>query len=330
MITRRKILIALGAGALTAPLASFAQRQTRIPHIGFLVLQSRTIFRETKYQDAFLNGLRELGYIEGRTITIEWRFADQQYERLPALAMELANLKVDVVVTWAVPGVRAAQQATATIPIVMATISDPVGSGLVASLARPGGNTTGVANLDVDTSAKRLELLLAAVPNLSRVGVLWNPANPVAVTMSKIVQAAAQQKGITALLTEVHIPSEIDSAFAKMTRERVGGVIVTPDPFMVAQARQIAGLATKHRLPSVFGNRINVEVGGLMSYGVNIAENFRRAATYVDKILRGAKPGDLPVEQSMIFEMVINMKTAKALGITFPQSILVRADKVIE
>ena len=330
MITRRKFLIALGAGALATPLACFAQRQTRIPRIGFLVLMSQAIFRENKYQDAFLNGLRELGYFEGRTITIEWRFADGQYERLPALAIELANLKVDVVVTWAVPGVRAAQQATATIPIVMATSADPVGSGLVASLARPGGNTTGVSNLNVDTSAKTLELLIAAVPKLSRVGVLWNPANPVAATMSKNVQTAAQQKGITALPIGVHIPGEIDSAFAKMTRARVGAVVVMPDPFMVAQARQIAGLATKHRLPSVFGNRINVEAGGLMSYGVNIADNFRRAATYVDKILRGAKPGDLPVEQATIFEMVINRKTAKALGIKIPNEILLRADRVIE
>ena len=201
---------------------------------------------------------------------------------------------------------------------------------MVASLARPRGNTTGVSNINVDTSAKTVELLVAAVSKLSRVGVLRNPANPVGVTMSKNIEAAAQQKGIAAFLIGARIPGEIESAFAELTRERVGAVIVIPDPFMVAQARQIAALAAKLRLPSMFANRINVEAGGFMSYGVNIAENFRRSATYVDRILKGSKPADLPVEQSTTLELFINLKTARALALTIPQELLLRADRVIE
>ena len=275
-----------------------------------------------------LAGLRELGYVEGKNIIIEYRWAEGKYERLPGLAAELVQMKVDVIVAAAV-AIQAAQQATTTIPIVMVRTGDPVGSGFVASLSRPGRNITGLSNINLDVSSKYLELIRAAVPKLSRVTVLVNPTHPNHPNFLKRIQAADKTNSVKISPAQASTASQIEAAFGAMTRERAGALIVLPDPFFLAQARRIAELAAQHRLPTMFWTRVPVESGGLMSYGQNIAEPYYRAATYVDKILKGAKPGDLPVEQPTKFELVINMKTAKALGLTM-QDLLFRADKVIE
>jgi len=274
-------------------------------------------------------GLSALGYVEGKNIIIEYRWAEGNYERLAGLAAELAQLKVDVIVAASVVAIRAAQQATTTIPIVMVRTSDPVGSGFVASLSRPGGNITGLSNINVDISGKYLELLRAAVPKLSRVTVFGNPGNPNHPDFLKRIQATAKTTGVKVSPVEASTASQIAAAFGTMKKERAGALIVLPDPFFRAQARRIAELAAQHRLPTMFFIGETVEAGGLMSYGPNLAEQFYRVATYVDKILKGAKPGDIPVEQPTKFELVINMKTAKALGLTM-QDLLFRADKVIE
>ena len=278
----------------------------------------------------FPRGLRELGYVEGKNIAIEWRFADGKYERLPGLAAELVRLKVDVILAAAAPAASAAKQASTTLPIVIGGVGDPVGLGLIASLPRPGGNITGVSNLAVDLSSKNLEFLLAVVPKLSRVAVLLNPTNPIDTFVVKQIQAAARTVGVSVSVFEATSASQIDTAFGAMARARVGALIVAPDPYLLAQARQIAEHAAKNRLPAIFPFRQHAEAGGLMSYGQDQAENFRRAAAYVDKILKGAKPADLPVEQPMKLELVINRRTAKALGLTLSQELLLRADEVIE
>jgi putative ABC transport system substrate-binding protein len=275
-------------------------------------------------------GLRELGYVEGKNMIIEDRWAEGNYERLPGLAAELVQMKVDVIVAGATPAIQAAQRATSTIPIVMTRAGDPVGSGLVASLARPGGNITGPTNISGDVSSKYLEILRVAVPGLSRVTVLVNPANPTTPIFLKSVQATEKTNGVTISPVEASTASQIEAAFAAMTRERAGAVIVLPDPFFASQAPRIAGLAAQQRLPTMFWTRGPVESGGLMSYGQNNAEHYYRAATYIDKILKGAKPGDLPVEQAAKIELVINLKTAKAIGLTIPQRLILQADKVIE
>ena len=274
--------------------------------------------------------MRDLGYVEGKNLAIEWRFAEGEYERLPGMAAELVQLKVDVIMALGPPAIVAAQKATTTIPIVVVTSVDPVGAGFVKSLARPGGNITGLSNLAGDISSKHLEMLLAVMPKVSRVAVLVNPANPAHAAMLKNVQATAQKIGIKVLPVQAQTPHEIEGAFSMMSREAVGAVIVALDPFLIQQERQIAELAVKHRLPSIFANREYAEAGGLLSYGQNQVDIYRRAATYVDKILKGAKPGELPIEQPTKFELVINLKTAKALGIIIPQSLLLRADEVIQ
>jgi len=329
MTTRRKLLIAFGASALAAPLASFAQ-QGKIWRVGFLALRHVDFVDTDYYYGPFRQGMRELGYIEGRNLAIEWRSAEGKAERLPALAAQLVQGKVDVIVTAGTQAVRAAQNATATIPIVIAAAIDPVGSGFVKSLSHPGANITGLSGLAVDISPKNLEIMLSLVPKLSRVAVLVNPANSAHAAILKSTQASAQKLNIKVMPAEAQTPQEIERAFSVMAREHAGAVIIVIDSFFVQQGRQIADLAAKHRLPSMSGSREYVEAGGLVSYGQNLADNSRRAATYVDKILRGAKPGDLPVEQPTTFELAISRKAAKALGIAIPQSILVRADKVIE
>ena len=267
--------------------------------------------------------------MEGKNLIIEERWAEGNYERLPGLAAELVQMKVDVIVASA-NAIRAAQQATTTIPIVMVTTADPVGSGFIASLARPGGNITGLSNMSVDVSSKYLELLRAAVPRLSRVTVLVNPANPIHSDFLKRVQATEKTNSVTISPVEASTASQIEAAFGAMTRERAGALIVLPDSFFSSQARRIAELAAQQRLPTMFWTRGLVESGGLMSYGQNSAEHYYRAATYIDKILKGAKPGELPVEQPTKIELVINLKTAKAIGLAIPQELLLRADKVIE
>jgi len=274
--------------------------------------------------------MRELGYVEGKNLVIEWRSADGKYERFPLLAAELVQLKVDVIVTVTTPATSAAQKATTTIPIVMGTTGDPVGNGFIKSLARPGGNITGLTSIVSDLGPKHMEMLLSMVPRLSRVAVLLNPDNLAHIGVLKNVQAAAQRTSLKILPVKARTPQEIENAFSLMTREHAGAVIVAGDGFLTQQRRQIAELAVKNRLPSITGIKEYPETGGLMSYGQNLADQYRRAAVYVDKILKGAKPGDLPVEQPTRLALVINRKTAKALGLTIPQSLLIMADKVIE
>ena len=323
---RRRLLISLGAGALAAPFGLLAQQQPRIPRIGFL----EPLARDSDHYRAFLRGLRELGYVEGKSIVIEARFADGNLERLPALAEELVKLKVDIIVTQSTPGVRAARQATTATPIVMIAIGDPVGSGFVKSLARPGGHITGLSNIASDISPKLLEMLKAAVPKLSRIAVLVNPANANHAITLKNIQAAAQQVSLKISHIEVRTPGDIESAFAAMAPQRPGAVIVLGDPFFRRQAPQIAGLALRYKLPSASTNRDMVEGGVLLSYGANIADSYWRAASYVDKILKGAKPAEIPVEQPTKIHLTINRKTAKALGLTIPEELLIRADEVIQ
>ena len=323
------IIIVLVLGVLVAPLASPAQQTGKVYRVGFIVTSARE--EVAHLVKALDEGLRELGYVEGRNIVFERRFADGKQERLPALAAELVRLKVDVIVTGANPVIAAVKQATATIPVVMAVSRDPEGSGFVRSLARPGGNITGLANDPTpEILGKNLEFLKEAVPGVSRVALLWNPVPPGAGTYRDVVESAARKLGVTFQSVEVRGRDELEGAFAAMVRERADGVVVFGDPVFFAARSQVALLAMRNRLPAVAPLKEFVEAGGLMSYGPNITDEFRRAATYVDKILKGAKPADLPVEQPTRFELVINLKTAKALGITVPQSVLIRADQVIQ
>jgi putative ABC transport system substrate-binding protein len=330
-LARRRLLIALGAGALAAPLRAFAQQQDKVRRIGFLAARTRsTSSNPDVYYDAFVQGMRELGYVEGKNLLIEWRFADGKIERLPGLASELVRAKVEVIATHGTTGTQAAQRATRTIPIVFGSANDPVASGFAASLARPGGNITGLSLISVDVSQKHLELLKTLVPRMSRVAVLVNPGNSSLPAVLKSIQAAAQQFGVKVLPADARTPEEIEHGFAAMRRERADAVIILNDTFFIGQRRQITELAARNRLPSMFPFREDVEAGGLMSYGQNLADHYRRAATYVDKILKGAKPSDLPIEQPTKIHLAINRKTAKALGLKIPQELLLRADEVIE
>ena len=327
-MNRRDAVLALVALA-AAPLVSHAQQQGKMWRVGFLAPRRRPVSIDADFLGAFPRGMRELGYVEGKNLVIEWRFADGEFERISPLAAELVRLKVDVIVSGSSQAIRALQKATATIPIVMATSGDPIGSGFVKSLARPGGNVTGLSNLTSDIGTKQLELLLSMVPKLSRVAVLVNPVNPSLATFLKYVQAEAQRVGVEVLTMEARTPQEIENAFPMMAQGNAKAVIVATDGLFIQQYRQIAELAAKNRLPSASSIREYVEAGGLMSYGPNLAEQLRRAATYVDKIFKGAKPGELPVEQSAKFELLINAKTAKALGLTIPSELLLRADRII-
>jgi putative ABC transport system substrate-binding protein len=330
MNNRRKLLVALGASALIAPLGSFAQQQGKVWRVGFLSGRSRPPSLDSDRFGAFPQGMRELGYIEGKNLVIEWRFADGKFERLPAMAAELVQLKVDAIVADSTPTTHTAQKATNSIPIVMGSIGDPIGSGFVKSLSHPGGNITGLSNIASELSPKLLEMLHSMVPKLSRVAILVNPDNSSNTAGLKNVQAAVQRTGVTIRSLDARTPQEIENAFSQMAREKAGALIVMLDPFFNQQVRQIAELAAKNRLPAISGIREYVEAGILMSYGPSFADMYRRVATYVDKILKGAKPADLPVEQPTQFELFINRKTAKALGLTIPQELLLRADKVIE
>jgi putative ABC transport system substrate-binding protein len=279
---------------------------------------------------AFKQGLQELGYVEGKNLTLQLRFADGKFELVPGFATELVNLKVDVIVSAGTVTTIALQKVTGTIPIVMANTLDPVGNGLVKTLARPGGNITGLSSLGGDIGGKHLEMLLSVAPKLSRVAVLLNPGNQSNPLLLKSIQSAALTTSANILPLEARTAPEIENAFSAMTQGKAGAVIVARDGLFISQTRQISELALKNRLPSISEQSEHAEAGGLMSYGVNQREQFRRAATYVDKILKGAKPADLPVEQPAKFELVINLKTAKALGLAIPQSLLLRADEVIQ
>jgi len=326
--TRRQILIAVSS-ALAAPLVVFAQqRAAKIALMGYL---DGTAADYASYRAERLRaGLRELGYIEDKSIVIEYRWAEGKYERLPGLAAQLVQLKPDVIVAAGTQAIQAAQKATTTIPIVMAATADPVGAGFVESLSRPGRNLTGLSNISVDLSSKYLELLRIAIPRLSRITVLVNPTHPNHPSFLKNIQASAQSSGVKVSTITARTASEIGAAFAVMKQERAGALIVLPDGLFFIQAHRIAELAGQQRLPTMFWTREMVEAGGLMSYGQDNVEHYYRAATYVDKILKGAKPGDLPVEQPTTIELVINLKTAKAIGLTIPQDLLFRADRVIE
>ena len=306
-----------------------AQQAAKVYRIG--LLSARSPSSDSTGAEAFRQGLSELGYVEGKNIILDYRYAEGKFERLPDLAAELVHLKVDVILTLGVPPTRAAKQVTTTIPIVMAGGSDPVRTGLIASFARPGGNVTGLSDLNVDLITKRLELLKEVVPKTSHIAVLLNPANPTNPLQLKDTQSVAPALGLTLLILEIKKAEEFEPAFTTMRKKRVGALLVFSDPMFGFHQKQIADLAVKSRLPGMHGNRYYVEAGGLMSYGTaNPDDQYRRAAIYVDKILKGANPGELPVERPTKLELVINLKTAKQIGLTIPQSVLYRADKVIK
>jgi putative ABC transport system substrate-binding protein len=329
VIDRRTFLAGTGAVLLAAPLAADAQQARKVPRIGFL--GARAPSESSPLIDAFRQGLRELGWVEGQNIVIDYRFAEGRLDRLPDLAAELVRLKVDIIVAHPTAGAVAAKNATGTIPIVMISVGDPIGLGLIASFARPGRNATGLSySAGLEIVGKQLELLKETVPKVRRVAILSNPANPSRPGAIKEVNLAARSLGVQLQILEARGPNEFDGAFAAMTTERVGALLVMLDAMFSLHRTRLADLAARSRLPAAYGSRESVEAGGLMSYGPSQRDLFRRSATYVDKILKGAKPADLPVEQPTKFELVINLKTAKALGLTIPQSVLGRADEVIQ
>jgi len=325
---RRRFISAATLSLFAVPLAAEAQQAAKIPRIGFL--GNATAALEANLVGPFREGLRELGYLEGRNLLIEYRWAEGQYERFPALIAELIALKVDVIVTAGTPASLAVKRATTPIPLVMVAVGDPVATGLVASLARPGGNITGLTSISPELDGKRLELLREVVPKLSHIAVLWNAASPLQVVAEKQTQAAAQVLRMKVLSLGVRTPEEIEDAFAAIVRERPGALLVLADRLFLYHRARIMDFAARHRLPGVHAYRELVEVGGLMSFGPSYAGMHRRAAYFVDRILKGAKPADLPVERPATFELVLNLKAAKALGLTIPQSVLLRATDVIQ
>ena len=327
---RRTFMAMLTGRIVVAPFATEAQQAAKIARIGYLTLN---LAPNPHLREAFRQGLRDLAYVEGRNVVIEYRDAEGKLERLPALAAELVALKVDVIVAGGLPQALAAKQATRTLPIVFTAVADPVTDGLVTSLARPGGNVTGLSSLAPELVGKRLEQLTQAVPGVSRVAALWQPGAYGERTdkdLLKRADVAARALGVRLQVVEARGPADFDRAFSDMTRARAGALTVLPSTMFSNERRRLVDLAAKNRLPAVYPWREFVDAGGLMAYGSNLADLLRRAATYVDKILKGAKPGDLPVEQPTKFELVINLKTAKALGLTIPQSLLGRADEVIQ
>ena len=325
----RKLFIAtLGLGLLAAPLAADAQQPGKVARIG--ILPPGPLAVRLHLWDAFRQGLRDLGYVEGQNIVLVFPSAEVRPERLTDLAAELVRLKVDVIVTAATVGTQAAQQATRTIPIVMAFITDPVETGLVTSLARPGGNITGLSFLSPELYGKRLQLLKEVVPGLSRTAVLSGPTNLDVANQVRELKTAAGALGVQLQILEVRSADDFEKAFQAATRGRAGALLTLDDSLTYSYRPRIVEFAAKHRLPAIYGVREVVDAGGLMSYGASLLDLYRRAATYVDKILKGAKPADLPVEQPTKFELVINLKTAKALGLSIPHSVLIRADQVIQ
>jgi len=326
---RREFMTLLGGVAALLPRAARAQQAGKISRIGYLGISSLAM--EPHYVDAFRQKLRELGHLDGENIAIEYRWAEGQDDRLPTLAAELVRLKPDVIVTTGTPGALAVMQATQTIPIVMASSADPVRAGLVTNLARPGGNVTGFTIRGAELEGKRLEFLKQAVPELARVAVIWNPNNLAIVANFETIKIAARALGITLdPITEVRRADELDNAFAVIAGARPQALAVVADRFLLSQRKRIVEFASANRLSSMYPYREYVAAGGLMSFAPSDVELFRGAATYVDKILNGAKPGDLPVQEPVRFELVINLKTAKAIGIDVSTSLLLRADELIE
>jgi putative tryptophan/tyrosine transport system substrate-binding protein len=329
-VRRRQFITLLGGTAAAWPLATRAQQPERVRRVGFLLGAIPPAQFGLGDLGGFAQGMRELGYVEGRDFVIEWRSAEGRYERLYDLAAELARLKVDVILLGSPPAVRPTQQATTTIPIVMGYAVDPVGNGFVASLSRPGGNTTGLTGSTDDTAPKLLDLLTTIVPGLSRVAVLTNPTNPSSLAVMKNARSAAEKASLVVVPVEARNPQQIDEAFASLANERVTAIMVGGDAMFYVQREQLAQLALRNRMASVFPLREYAAAGGLMSYGESLREFYRRAASFVDKIFKGAKPGDLPIEQPTRFNLVINRKTADALGLTIPPQLYVFADEVIE
>ncbi|OGL05435.1 MAG: hypothetical protein A3I03_15520 [Candidatus Rokubacteria bacterium RIFCSPLOWO2_02_FULL_68_19] len=329
MSSRTPFIVVLSLSLLAAPVTAGAQPPRKVPRIGYLVL-APLLEKPSPERAAFLEALSELGYVEGKTVSIEYRSAGWNAELLPDLAEELVRLNVDAIVTGGGGATaEAARQATKTIPIVVAASADPVGLGLVASLARPGGNITGTSLMAPELGSKRLELLKETVPKISRVAVLWHPRGAGRLEWQQ-TEAAARRLGVTLQSYEVRNADDVARALEAMTQKRPDAVIMFFDPLTSGYRVIISDFALKNRLPTIFGSREFAAAGGLMSYGPNIPELFRRAAVYVDKILKGAKPRDLPIEQPTKFELIVNLKTAKALGLTIPPSVLIRADQVVQ
>jgi len=324
---RRALLLNSGAAIVAAPLAARSQAAANSPRVGFLFYGAPGRSPEI---DAFRQGLRELGYVDGQNITVEYRFAGGQLERLPALAAELVRLKVNVIVTPGTPASMAAKKATSTLPIVFAGVADAVGAGLIASLARPGGNATGLTSISAALGGKRLELLKAVAPKATRVAVLYNRADQSNVLVLTELQEPARALGLTLQPLAVREPGEFEGAFASMSRDRAQALFVAAGVLTTEHRKSLVALAARSRIPAMWGERQFVEAGGLMSYAVDFYDEIRRSATYVEKILKGTQPSDLPVEQPTTFELVINLKTAKALGLSIPPSLLSRADQIIE
>jgi len=318
---------ALGLTPAFSPPAADAASARTIPVIGYLASEAESPFGGL---NAFRQWLRDLGYVEGQTVALEVRFTDGHEERARPLATELVQLGVDVIVARSTVSALAAKQATSTIPIVFALAGDPVGSGLVASLARPGGNATGLSNLVSELSGKQLEILKAAAPQVSRIGVLYNPVNPASRVALEEARASARTLAVALEVQEIRQPNELARAFSLLRARRAGALLMISDSVLSTQVSQVSKLALQSRLPAIDANRAFPEAGGLFAYGPSFTDNLRRAAGYVDKILKGAKPADLPVQQPTTFELVINLKTAQALGLTVPQSMLMRAEEIIQ
>jgi putative ABC transport system substrate-binding protein len=329
MLTRR-VFLAGSVTLLATPLAVEAQQAGKVWRIGFLALGFRPVSGSDPYFDAFLQGLRALGYVEGRNVVFEIRYAEGRNERFPALAAELVNLKVDVLVAQSTPAAIAAKQASSTVPIVMVVVGDPLGAKLIDSLAHPGGNVSGLSLLAPELSAKRLALFKQTLPKLSRVTVLWNSANVGMRLRVQETERAAPALGVTLQSVTVQSPDDFDAVFATMSKDRPESLLVMADTVTATNSRRVVEFAARNQVPAIYEARNFVDAGGLMSYGLDFADHYRRATYFVDRILKGAKPADLPVEQPTKFELVINLKTAKTLGLTIPPSLLLRADQVIE
>jgi putative ABC transport system substrate-binding protein len=324
---QRRGFITLLGGAAAMPLTARAQQPGKVPRLGYLGFGPASAY-DTRLE-ALRAGLRDLGYVEGKNIVIEFRWADR-VDQLPALAAELVRMKVDVIFANSSTLVEPARQATQTIPIVFSNHADPVGIGHVASLPRPGGNITGLSMLLTDLVAKELEILSEALPQAKRIGVLWNPTTPSHTPAVRAVEDAAKKLGVRLILVPVRVAGDFDAAFGTMVQEGAAGFLVVPSPLSTSYRTELAELALKNRLPAMYGHKDYVEAGGLMSYGADIVDLNRRAAAYIDKILKGARPGDLPVEQASKYQLVFNLKTAKALSFQIPPTLLARADEVIE
>lgn len=329
MNARRRIIVALGIGLVAAPLAALAQpRPAKVSRVGYIDTSSADIANIRL--DRLRAGLRDLGHVEGRNLVLEVRWAETRYERLPALAVELLQQRVEVIVAAGPAAIQAVQRATTSVPVVVAASGDPIIFGFVQSLARPGGNITGVSSVGTDLSSKYLELLRMAIPSLSTVAMVVNPGHPGHRDYLSNVQTAARMASVRVVPIPAGTVSHIEAAFGVIKHERAAALIVPGDGLFFAQARRIAELAVQQRLPTLFSTREPVQAGGLMSYGPNLAEQFYRAATYVDRILKGANPADLPVEQPTTIELVINLKTARAIGLTVSSELALRADAVLE